>query len=37
MASFLFTIAPVVLTFAVATWNPYSKQGHGSTQRCPNC
>jgi len=37
MASILFTIVPVVLTFAVATWSPTSKKDNGTMQRCPNC
>jgi hypothetical protein len=37
MASILFTIVPVVLTFAVAAWSPTSKQDSGSMQRCTNC
>jgi hypothetical protein len=37
MASILFTIVPVVLTFAVAAWSPNSKQDSSTLQRCPNC
>jgi hypothetical protein len=38
MASILFTLVPVVLTFAVATWGPKSKDDTASTlQTCTNC
>ena len=38
MASILFTIVPVVLTFAVASWGSKSRNGSSSnTQDCPNC
>jgi hypothetical protein len=37
MASIFFTIVPVVLTFAVATWSGTSRQDNSNLQRCPNC
>jgi hypothetical protein len=37
MASIFFTIVPVVLTFAVASWSSTSKQDADTLQRCPNC
>jgi hypothetical protein len=38
MTSILFTLVPVVLTFAVATWGPKSNNDKASTlQDCTNC
>jgi hypothetical protein len=38
MTSILFTLVPVVLTFAVATWGSKSSKDTASTlQDCTNC
>jgi hypothetical protein len=38
MASILFTILPVVLTFTLASWSPNSKQAKSAPlQTCTNC
>jgi hypothetical protein len=38
MASILITIAPVLLTFAVAAWRPASKHGiAASLEDCTHC
>jgi hypothetical protein len=38
MASLLFTLLPVALTFTIAAWNPNSRPAATTTtQRCTHC